>query len=284
MAFPTDQFPTLQSEIITTRGAQYQTTLAYGANFSDVFYLGASLGITSLRYEQDRIYTEEPTEADLTRMTLFDSRLLRGTGINGTVGFIYRPVNIFTLGVSYTSPTFYELEDESIITLISDFDVGTLSEEVLFVPFRFNLRTPGRLNGGVTLFLEKYGFITANVEWVDYAGANFSSNELSFSDANLEIDRFQSVLNYKLGAEFRFNAARFRAGYAMQGDPLEEAGVDRSRQSFTAGIGMRHKTFFADLAYVRSSFENAVSPYPGGPTAITDQTTENVVLTLGMKF
>lgn len=284
VAFPSEQFPTLQNEIITTRGAQYQTTFAYGANFADQFYIGASLGITSLRYEQDRIYTEEPTEADLTRLSLLDFRLLQGTGINGTVGIIYRPVNVFTLGLSYTSPTFYEMDDESIITMISDFNTGVLSDEVVFLPLRFNLRTPGRLKGGVTLFFEKYGFITADVEWIDYAGSNFSSNDVSFSDANLQIDGFQSVLNYKVGAEIRYNIARFRAGYAMQGDPLEEAGVDRSRQSFTAGVGLRHKKFFADVAYVRSNFDQAVSPYPGAASALTDQTNENVVLTLGMKF
>ena len=284
VAFPSEQFPTLQNEIITTTGAQYQTTFAYGANFSDQFYIGASMGITSLRFEQDRLYTEEPTESDLTRMTLQDYRLLRGTGINGTIGIIYRPVNVFTLGISYTSPTFYELEDESIITMISDFNTGVLTDEVVFLPLRFNLRTPGRLKGGVTLFFEKYGFVTADVEWVDYAGSNFSSNEFSFSDANQQIDRFQSVLNYKVGAEFRYNVARFRAGYSLQGDPLEETGVDRSRQSFTAGLGVHHKEFFADVAYVRSNYDKTASPYSGAPVALIDQTTENIVLTLGMKF
>ncbi|MDH3711231.1 MAG: long-chain fatty acid transporter, partial [Cyclobacteriaceae bacterium] len=146
------------------------------------------------------------------------------------------------------------------------------------------LRTPGRLKGGVTLFFEKYGFVTADVEWVDYAGSNFSSNEFSFSDANQQIDRFQSVLNYKVGAEFRYNVARFRAGYSLQGDPLEETGVDRSRQSFTAGLGVHHKEFFADVAYVRSNYDKTASPYSGAPVALIDQTTENIVLTLGMKF
>lgn len=285
VAVPSVEFPTIQSEFINTKGAQYQTSIAYGANFSDVFYLGASLGITSLRFEQDRIYREEPSEADLTQFTLIDSRLLTGSGINGTLGMIFRPVNTFTLGISYTSPTFYELEDESIITLNADYNNGSLNDEVVFLPLLFNLRTPGKLSGGLALFFDKYGFLTADVEWVDYGSGKFSSNEFSFADANSEINSFESVINYKVGAEFRYEVARFRAGYSHQGDPLNQVdGVDRSRQSFTLGAGIRFNKFFADGAYVRSNFDQATSPYPGANIALTGNTNETVVLTLGMKF
>ncbi len=285
VAFPSTEFPTAQREFINTKGAQYQTTIAYGGNFSDKFYLGASVGITSLRFEQDRIFTEEPSESDLTRLSLVDNRLLTGTGINGTIGFIYRPINTFTMGVSYTTPTFYELEDESVITLNADFDNASLDEQVVFVPLLFNLRTPGKLSGGVAVFLEKYGFITADVEWVDYGSGKFSSNEFSFADANSEINAFESTLNFKVGAEFRYNIARFRAGYAHQGDPMNKIdGVDRSRQSITVGAGVRYKRFFADGSYVRSNFDQSTSPYPGAATALTENVTENVVLTFGMKF
>src|SRR5690606_14890281 len=52
----TPGFPVSQSEIITTKGAGYSTNFAYGGNFSDKFYFGASLAFSSIDYEVERIY------------------------------------------------------------------------------------------------------------------------------------------------------------------------------------------------------------------------------------
>ena len=285
VAFPSDDFPTLQSEVITTSGGHNVTNFSYGANFADRFYIGAALGITTMRMEQERIYNEEPTDADLFRMTLIDDRLYEGTGINGTLGIIVRPVNIFTLGVSYTSPTFYDMRDESFLYMSADFETGTLDDEVIFLPLRYSLRTPGRLNGGAALFLDKLGFITADVEWVDYSSAKISSDEADFFDVNQEINNYQAVLNYRLGAELRLKALRLRAGYSFQDDPLDNAGgIDRSRESLTAGLGLHFKKFYADASYVRSNYNSAVTPYPEAPTALTENLSESAVLTLGFKF
>ncbi len=285
VAFPSVDFPTLQTETITSSGGHYTTNISYGANFADRFYIGAAIGVNSLRMEQERVFSEAPTDADLIDFTLVDDRLLEGTGINGTLGMIVRPVNVLTVGVSYTSPTFYEMRDESFLFMSSNFETGTISDEVLFLPLRYNLRTPGRLNGGAALFLDKLGFLSADVEWVDYSSAQLSSDEVDFTDVNLDIDNYQAVLNYRFGAEFRLKALRLRGGYSFQEDPLDNAGgVDRSRESLTAGIGLRLKKFYADASYVRSTFNNAVSPYPGALTALTENTMESAVLTLGFKF
>lgn len=285
VAFPSDDFPTLQTESISTKGGHNTTNFAYGANFADRFYIGASIGINTLRYDQERVYREQPTDADLSEFTLVDDRLLEGTGINGTLGIIVRPVNILTMGISYTSPTFYEMREESYLFMAANFNSGLISDEVVFLPLRYNLRTPGRLNGGAAFFIGKLGFISADVEWVDYGSAKLTSNEVDFFDPNQEVDNFESVLNYRVGGELRLKALRVRAGYSLQNDPQNQSdGIDRSRESLTAGLGLRFKKFFADASYVRSNFNSAVVPYPGALTALTENVSESAVLTLGFKF
>ena len=285
VAFPSDEFPTVQQEMITTKGGHNQTNFSYGANFADRFYLGAAIGINSMRLDQERIYRESPTEADLTEFTLIDDRLLEGTGINGTLGMIIRPINILTLGLSYTSPTFYEMRDESYLSMSADFNTGTVSDEVIFLPLRYNLRTPARANGGAALFLDKIGFISADVEWVDYGSAKLSSDEFDLTGENQEVQSYSSVLNYRVGAELRIKVLRLRAGYSFQEDPLAGVdGLDRSRESLTAGFGLRFKKFFMDASYMRSNFNTAISPYPGAFAAVTESVSENAVMTLGFKF
>lgn len=285
VAFPSDGFPTWQAETVTIRGGHNTSNFSYGANFSDKFYIGASLGINTLRYDQERVYEEQPTDADLSGFTLVDDRLLEGTGINGTLGIIVRPINILTLGVSYTSPTFYEMRDESYLSLVADFNSGTVSDEVLFLPLRYNVQTPGRLNGGAAFFIGKLGFITADVEWVDYASAKLTSNEADFYGDNQEINDFQSTINYRFGGELRLKVLRLRAGYSFQDDPQNQAdGVDRSVEALTAGLGLKFKKFYMDASYVRSNYNLATVPYPGASTALTETLSESAVLTLGFKF
>jgi hypothetical protein len=169
--------------------------------------------------------------------------------------------------------------------MAADFDSGSTSDEVVFLPLRYNLRTPGRLNGGAAFFIGKLGFISADVEWVDYGSAKLSNSEVDFSQSNQEVDNFQSVLNYRLGGELRVKALRIRAGYSLENDPLDQSdGIDRSRESLTAGLGLRFKKFFADASYVRSNFNSAIVPYPGAATALTDNISQSAVLTLGFKF
>ena len=44
----------LQSETVKTSGAQNQWNISYGANFNDKIFLGAGLGIASVRYSYDK--------------------------------------------------------------------------------------------------------------------------------------------------------------------------------------------------------------------------------------
>ena len=56
--YPSVDTPVDQFDNITTKGSQNQWSISYGANFQDVLYLGAGLGIQSLRYDIEKYYQE----------------------------------------------------------------------------------------------------------------------------------------------------------------------------------------------------------------------------------
>lgn len=284
--FPTENFPVRQRETITTEGATYQTTVAYGGNYDDKFYFGANIGFTSLDYEQERLYREFPSEAVLNNFVLRDIREINGSGFNLGVGLIFRPVNEVTIGFSYESPTFYNIEDASAIDLFTDFDSVTFNDGVTFAPFDFDLRTPSRFKGGLTYFFGKSGFISADVEFLDYSKNHFNDGSGFLDGDNNEIDNtFQSAVNYSIGGEYRYDIFRFRAGYAYYDDPIEGIDdLDRSRQSISAGLGFKLKRYFVDFAVVNTWFDSSIRPYPGAPLAITDNNTTNAMLTFGLNF
>ena len=289
---PAADFPVQQSEIINTKGAGYSTNFSYGGNFADKLYLGASIAFSSIDYEIERIYREVPSETALNNLTLSERRSVEGTGFNLSLGAIYRPVSSISLGVSYTTPTYYSMEDAGNLSLVSVFNepdslgATTYTEVVDYAPYTYEYRTPGRVNAGVSYFVGKHGFISADVEYLDYAGNKYSSNQSDFSLENSEIDAsLKSVVNYRIGGEYRLNIFRFRGGYAFFDDPVNGGeGIDRSRQSFSLGAGIKLPKYYVDLAVVNTRYESAYVPYFDGPVAAIDRNSTRAMLTLGFNF
>src|SRR5690606_26471024 len=108
-------------------------------------------------------------------------------------------------------------------------------------------------------------FITADAELVNYGKSKYRSDisGISYDLDNSDIkSTFGSVVNYRVGAEFRHNIFRVRAGYNLMADPyLNNNGVDRKIQSISGGVGVRLKTFYTDLAVISSKTNGRRVPY-----------------------
>jgi hypothetical protein len=143
------------------------------------------------------------------------------------------------------------------------------------------------------VFIKKYGFITADVEMVNYSANNYTSNTtgVSFDSDNASIKSlYINSINYRLGAEFRLNAFRFRGGYNFMPDPYKSAkdGVSNSIQSISTGFGYRTSKFYVDAAAVFSSNNGTYRPYivssTQTPIVTNHQTNTLVMFTVGFPF
>ncbi len=315
-------FP-VQEETITRRGSQNQWNFAAGGNFDDKVYFGGGLGVTTINYEQDRVFRESDyviprpgnvleNDGALGGLTLRENLNITGVGVNGTIGVILRPIDYLTFGVSYITPTFYTLNEESSFTLtnVIEREINTFGEDVIN-PGRFeeqsdifvsnySLRTPGKLNLGLTAFTGKYGFITGSVEFTDYASATLRSNDFQVAGDNNEIrETYAAVTNFRLGGEFRLDKFRFRAGYAGLRNPLSSEFDPVETNNITFGLGYKTRDYYIDLSVVNSSSNQFYSPYslpiPNDPNSTnpfegntplisTDLTETRVSLTFGLTF
>ncbi|MGW8121270.1 OmpP1/FadL family transporter [Roseivirga echinicomitans] len=307
-------FPT-QTETIRTKGYTDQVNIAYGTNFDDKLYLGAGMGITTASYANSRIYTETFTNEPLSSFTIDERLELNGTGINFNIGAIVRPMDMLRVGLSYTSPTYYNFNEEGDNIYNSEwnnYDVSTfrdnqgnrliLEDTVLnslqtatdvFVS-TFNLKTPSRLNAGVAFFFNKNGFITADIEHLNYANANISSNDFFTGSDNTTIENiYNSATNIKLGGEYRYEMFRLRAGYAHFGDPYQSkfdgVDLDRSRNMISGGVGINLGKYFFDLAIVNTKYDESFRSYrmavlEDSPLTIIKHNMTNAKLTFGMNF
>ncbi len=303
-------FP-IQNESIKERGSHYQMNIAWGGNYDDTFYFGGGIGLQFLNYKQERSYQEFDflqggSDLDSLNAIFIDDEIdVRGRGINFNFGTIFRPVDFLTIGVSYTSPTFMSLDEESFIDLEADWDSGTSYTETvdgetttfdlanidpyqsdLFVN-NYKLRTPSKVAMGLAAFIGKNGFITGDVELVDYGRANLNSDDFSTSvDNDIIDDIYESVINVRVGGEYRFDNFRLRAGYAYLPDPIKDYNL-QDRTDITFGFGYRTFDYFLDFAVISSQTQQEATPYfseLNQPLGRSDIRRTTVAVTFGLNF
>lgn len=289
-------------EELERRGSQSQIDFAFGTSFRDKIYLGASLGIVTSKFTQERIYreTESDADTDFESLELHDEFTTEGAGVNLKLGVIVRPIDALRFGVSIQTPTAYnftETYDRSLYTTFNG-SAGRENYSAVEMPgeFTYNLTTPFRANGGVAVFLGKYGFIAADAEYVDYSNMRFSEEEDGsgfssyFSGVNSRInDTYKSAMNYKIGAEGRYEVFRVRAGYAISGNPYKNSAFDAKVNTFTLGAGVRLQNYYADVAFARTTGKSLYSPYTfenpaSNPVVDLENKQSNVMFTVGYNF
>ncbi|HMP99240.1 MAG TPA: long-chain fatty acid transporter [Cyclobacteriaceae bacterium] len=290
-----------QTETASITGSSNQWSISYGGNYKDMLYFGAGIGVTSLRYRSEKTYREAFEDEPIDDLVINERLDLSGSGINFNLGMIVRPVDIVQLGISYTTRTYYNIEDlyeASMRTSWKNFEylpgeiLGNESASTGILVSEYNLNTPSRLSAGATVFLDKFGFITASIERVNYGGARFRSNffGVSFEGDNQEIQQtFGAVNNLRFGAEGRADKFRFRAGYAFLPDPLRLQGnFNRNTNLYSVGAGIKQKNFAIDLAYVLQEMNNTYRPYlladGSAPVSVQKFNTNNFMLTVGFNF
>lgn len=289
-------FPDIQRETKVTKGSEYAVNLAYGANFGDKLYLGANVNLLSLDYSENNSYTEFRNNASLSEFTLEEDLNITGAGINATLGLMARPVDMVIIGAALTTPNFYYFEDLYEARLTSYFnnyfytpENRTLTrEEALsnqIFENEYTLRTPLKFNTGTTLFIGKYGFITGEVEFMNYSFNHISSSDFDpFMDNEAIDSEFGFATNYRFGAEFRYSIFRARAGYAYFDDPRKVKTVDSSRNYITFGAGIRLPRFYADLGIITSNYESTISPFLNTAPSIVENKRVSAVITAGFNF
>lgn len=295
-------------ESINTKGAQYQLSLSYGGNIADKFYFGGNLGIVTLRYrfrtiyrESDFLFEQDPSFNPLDYLQLEETIDIQGTGINISLGIIYRPVDYIQIGASFVTPTFYTLTDTytaKLKTQWNNFDYyGDGSEILNFnsdqidpIVSEYNITTPLKFSTGVAFFLGKYGFITGDIEFINYSKTRYNSRitGIDFDFENDEIQTsFNNAINTRIGAELRYDIFRIRGGYALQADPYKGgvSSLNYKQNTISFGAGIRFPKFFIDAAWLNTKHNSAYSPYVyGNSNAQLKNKMTSAMLTVGFTF
>lgn len=263
-----------KSQQIRRRGSINELVFTYAGNYDEKLMIGATLGVPILNYEETKVFRETD---DSDRVPFFDELEFtervrtKGSGINFKLGLIYRLSQMVRLGAAVHTPTSYGLEDSFSTELSYRYeDANGIQRFEASSPagnFEYRMRTPWRFIGSSGFIIKKQGFISAELEYVDYTNAKFNFNSTSDpgdnareEDLNGEINaQLNSAINLRLGGEYALQAYRLRAGYSWVSSPYSN--VDETNGSLSLGAGYRGESFFLDLAYKRLTSQSEYRPY-----------------------
>lgn len=280
-----------QAKSIVSSGGQSEFDATMGGNISNKLYFGLGLGFTNIRYNSTKTFSESGTEL-YNFNTTFQSdylvdQITKGNGFNARLGFIYRPESFIRLGVNFSTPTWYNITDDTREGITTKYKtVQQAMSDNADYHSEYNLRTPWRIGGGIA-FVSKYGFITGDIDYVDYTTTHLSGYD-GDADDNYYIQKlYRSTVNVRGGIEARVTQNLYlRGGYGIQGSPRKDVLGDT--KTISGGIGYRFGDYYIDATYtnVKNSEANATYAVNGLPTPIGNLSNQynNVYMTFGMRF
>ena len=278
-------------------------------------FFGASLSFPFLNYNRDTHFKESDASGNTTNNFNYfefnETLQTKGIGINAKLGVIYKPVEDVRLGLAVYTPTAYELTDKYSAEIVTDLEgyggagikkqsSNDLNNGVLLTS-KYNLVTPLKVIASASYVFREVedvrnqrGFITADIEYVNYRGASFKAADKTdgtatsyYADLNKVIDNlYKNAVNVRLGGEVKFNTFMFRLGGAYYGNPYKSETASLYKAS--GGLGYRNKGIFIDITYVYSINKDVHYPYllqdKANAAASIKNNGSNIIATVGFKI
>lgn len=306
-----------QQNTIETRGGLYEIALGYAVNKNDKFLYGFTLGIPIMDYSNTTTFKENDTSSNkgngFDAFTYTDDYKTNGAGINLKLGLIFKPTERIRIGLAAHTPTYmFSLKDVRTTTLDANTENYEGAHSVSSHTFtndqpgqsEYSMVTPWKamISGSYVIreienVKKQKGFLTADIEYVNYKGSNFySANEAPTADEksyytslnNVIKDSYKGNFNFRVGGELKFNTIMTRLGFAYYTNPYKIADVKANRMLLSGGLGYRHRGFFIDLTYVHNIGKDVNFPYRLEDRANTYATINgqrgNIVASFGVKF
>lgn len=264
--------------------------------YDDNIYLGINLNSHFINYERSTYLFESNSNiGSLIKEVGFENNLSTiGSGFSFQLGGIAKLNESFRIGLTYDSPIWYTITEETTqyLATIRD-DAGsdvslTLNPQIVNVFPDYKLQTPAKLTGSAALILGKKGIISFDYSRKDYSKIKFkpeTDSHLSTQN-NIISNSLKAANTYKIGGELRHKQLSFRGGYKFEESPYENTALYGDLKGYSLGIGYDFGGTKLDLAYENSERSLNHQLYNIGLTDTVKLNTDNslVTLTLSMKL
>ena len=278
--------------IYVSRGFKGKYTINFATQITDHLYFGINLNTYSIDYDQGTyLYESNSNQGSLVNKVGFENNLyVLGNGFSTQVGAIAKITESFRVGLTYDSPTWMSISEETFQNLESE---RTIEDQVIneFIDPRvinvfeeYDLRTPGKISASAAYIFDKKGLLSFDYSHEDFSKIKFSpSNNPHFINLNNAIkNTLNGASSYRIGGEYRIKTISLRGGYMFKESPYKNDTIMGDINGFSLGTGINLGDYTFDFSYSRTQQDRMQQLYNIGLTdnAMVDSTINNFVFTI----
>lgn len=275
--------------LYTSTGYNGKISFNLAAQYEDNLYLGINLNSHFINYQRSTSLQEDNSNGGLISFIDFDNNLsTTGNGFSFQLGGIMKLSPEFRVGVTYDSPTWYSIDEETtqfIDTNDASPDLDFVGGVINVYP-RYRLQTPSKVTGSLAYVFGQQGLISFDYSRKDYGSTKFKP-ENDFSGANNDISNLLTdASTYRIGGEYKHKQFSFRGGYRFEESPYLDGVTIGDLTGYSLGIGYNFGNTRLDVTYDQSNRTNQTSLYNVGLTdaATIDRTNSNLTLSLSFNI
>ena len=278
-----------QEYYYASRGYNGKLAFNFATSYEDKIFLGINLNAHFINYERSTFLNETNSNANstITNVDFENNLLTTGSGFSFQLGGIAKVTEEFRVGLSYNSPTWYRISEETsqYLATTSITEGNTIvSPNVINIFPEYRLQTPSKLTGSLAYVFGKQGLISFDYSIKDYSGAKFRpTSDMFFSALNNNINSSLDTANsYRIGCEYRYKQISFRGGYRFEESPYKDDTFFGDLTGYSLGLGYNFGNLNLDLAFSQAERDTNYQLYNVGLTdsAMFQSKFTDVILTL----
>lgn len=273
-----------QTAIYNTYGSKTDIAFNLGFNVQDSFYFGFNIGVPTLNYRREELFSEAAQNPEAHPVIFYDSNdnlvstnyvsstntyslNTDASGINARFGFIALVTESLRIGASIQTPTRMTVRETWEYRASSKYEDPAFdsSAKSSLGEYTYNLRTPYIVDAGIAYTLPGVGLLSVDYELTDYSVMKYSDTQSSYFGEDAwatqnYINRTFCGLSHSVRAGVEFKPADFlslRAGYSFVSDP-EKYWLDTDGNRVTAENWQGYNQIISDSHYF-DSVTHAVS-------------------------
>ena len=283
-----------QRYVYTSRGYNGKMAFNFATSYNDKLYLGLNLNSHLINFERNTYLSERNSNSasNISAVDFENNLLTTGSGFSFQLGGIAKITNELRVGLSYASPTWYRISDETSQYLATTReDNGSnlnqiVNPNVVNIYEEYKLKTPGKLTGSLAYVFGLNGLLSFDYAVKDYSKTEFKpSTDAIFSSLNTTISNdLDTAVSYRLGGEYRLNRLSFRGGYRFEESPYKNDNFYGNLNGYSLGLGYNFGNLSLDFAFSQSQRDYNYQLYTVGLTDAAQIESKNTDFILTLAF
>ncbi|OEK08748.1 transporter [Flavivirga aquatica] len=279
-----------QDYTYASNGYNGKVSFNAAAQYENNLYIGVNLNSHFIDYQRSTLLLENNSNSNsiVTDLEFGNTLSTVGRGFSFQLGSIFKITPELRAGLTYDSPTWYVIEEETTQSINSnnaDTDIAFISDIINIYP-EYKLQTPGKITGSLAYVFGKQGLLSFDYSRKNYGSIKFNP-ESDFTDLNRDIDGILTTAStYKVGGEYKHKQFSFRGGYRFEESPYVNGITVGDLKGYSLGIGYNFGNTKLDLTYDQSERSFATPLYNIGliDTVSIDRTNSNVTLSISFNI